>query len=252
LTALARRCVLLVVGKPILDPTLRVGRFLLGDVLRSFEGSGQWFLRNITLTTRMTEPLLGEIMGNLMKVRAARFVFDRNTGHVSYEQGRPHPVLSYKYVRHRLTRQAADHLINAVCNRAAELNRDAHSEFIHRTIYLFGSCLTNKELPGDVDIALEIQYRGGGEVPQTSPIPFTPPGDFGRATRSLYGRGERLQISLHHHLELFAMATPYRRIWTKEAGRIEAVTIRPKPRFRAMTSIARTKKAERNRKRKQG
>lgn len=35
-------------------------------VLRSFEGAGQWFLGNIAFTTRMTEPLLGEIMGNLM------------------------------------------------------------------------------------------------------------------------------------------------------------------------------------------
>jgi hypothetical protein len=117
----------------------------------------------------MTETLLGEIMGNLMKVRAARFVFDRNTGHVSYELGRPHRILSYKYVRYRLTRQAADHLINAVCDRAAKLNRDAHGEFIYRTIYLFGSWLTNKELPADVDIALEIQYAAAERFHHRAP-----------------------------------------------------------------------------------
>ena len=112
-------------GQPILDPTLRIGRFFLADVLRSFEGAGQWFLRNIAYTTRMSEPLLGEIMGNLMRVKAARFVFDRNRGDVFYEQGRPHPILSCKYVRDRLTRQEADRLIEAVCDRAAKLNKDA-------------------------------------------------------------------------------------------------------------------------------
>ena len=85
LTPLRRKYVLIFVSHPILDPTLRVGRFLLSDVLRSFEGAGQWLVRNITLTTRMTEPLLGEIMGDLMKVKAARFSFDQNSGHVIYE-----------------------------------------------------------------------------------------------------------------------------------------------------------------------
>jgi hypothetical protein len=129
------------VSEPILDPTLRIGRFLLGDVLRSFEGAGQWFIRNITLTTQMTEPLLAEIVGNLMKVRAARFVFDTNSGLVSYEQGRPHPILIYNYVRNPLSFQEANGLINAVCDRAAKLNSDPHYPFVYQTIYLFGSCL---------------------------------------------------------------------------------------------------------------
>jgi hypothetical protein len=233
-------------GHPILDPTLRVGRFLLSDVLRSFEGAGQWFLRNIAFATRMSEPLLGEIMGNLMRVKAARFVFDRNRGDVYYEQGRPHPVLSCKYVRDRLTRQEADRLIDVVCDRATKLNKDDHHRFTYQTIYLFGSCLNHKEHPGDVDIALDISYRGGGELPQPSPIPFVPPGDFGRATRSLYGRGERFKISLHHYRELLAMAAPYRCIWTRKTGRLEGAIIHPPARPESKIAITRTKSSEQN------
>jgi hypothetical protein len=233
------------VSEPILDPTLRIGRFLLGDVLRSFEGAGQWFIRNITLTTQMTEPLLAEIMGNLMKVRAARFVFDTNSGLVSYEQGRPHPILSYKYVRNPLSFQEANGLINAVCDRAAKLNSDPHYPFDYQTIYLFGSCLTNKEHPGDVDLSLEILFRGGGEIPQPSPIPFTPPGDFAKAARPLYGRGERFKLSFHHHRELFAMGTPYKRIWTKESGIVDGRIIHRRSRPELMAAAARRKRGER-------
>jgi hypothetical protein len=233
-------------GQPILDPTLRCGRFLLGDVLRSFEGCGQWFLRNIAITTRMSEPLLGEIMGDLLRVKVARFVFDRNRGDVYYEQGRPHPVLSCKYVRDRLSRKEADRLIEAVCARAAKLNQDAHHPFVYQTIYLFGSCLTHKALPGDVDIALEISYQGGGEVPQPSPIPFVPPGDFGKATSSLYGRGERFKISFHHCQELLAMGTPYQCIWTRKKGRVKGVIICPTLRPEALAAITHTKRSERN------
>jgi hypothetical protein len=233
-------------GHPILDPTLRVGRFLLSDVLRSFEGAGQWFLRNIAFSTRMSEPLLGEIMGNLMRVKAARFVFDGNRGDVYYEQGRPHPVLSCKYVRDRLTREAADRRIDAVCDRAAKLNKDACHPFTYRTIYLFGSCLNHKEHPGDVDMALDISNRGGGELSQPSPIPFGPTGDFGRATGSLYGRGERFKLSLHHYRELLAMGTSYKCIWTRKAGRLEGAIIRPPTRPESNVAIARTKNSEQN------
>jgi hypothetical protein len=97
-----------------------------------------------------------------------------------------------------------------------------------------------------VDLAFEIRYRGGGAVPQPSPSPFVPPGDFGRATRSLYGRGERLKLSLHHHRELLAMGTPYKRIWTRKTGHLRGVIIRPTPGPEAKTAIARTKIAERN------
>lgn len=232
-------------GHPILDPSLRVGRFLLSDVLRSFEGAGQWFIGNITWTTRLTVPLLGEIMGNLMKVKAARFSFDQNSGNVIYELGRPHPVLSCKYVRNRLSRQEAETLISAVCDRAAMLNKDADCPFVYRTICSFGSCLIRKPHPGDVDIALEVRYRRGGEVPQPNPIPFTSPGDFGRATRLLYGRGERFKLSLHHYRELLEMGTPYKRIWTKAAGRMEEAILRPTFRPGAKAAISRTKKAER-------
>ena len=239
-------CVLPVVGHPILDPTLRVGRFLLSDVLRSFEGAGQWFLSNIAFATRMTEPLLGEIMGNLMIVKAARFVFDRNNGHVYYEQGRPHPVLSCKYSRYRLTRQEANRLIDAVCDLATKLNRDRHHPFVYQTIFLFGSCLKHKENPGDVDLALEIQYRGGGEVSQPSPIPIVSPGDFGKATRPLYGRGERFQLSFHHYRELLAMGTAYQRIWTRTAGRVVEETKRPRLPTGGEAAISHAKRAERN------
>ena len=245
LTPLRRKYVLISVSPPILDPTLRVGRFLLSDVLRSFEGAGQWLVRNITLTSHMTEPLLGEIMGDLMKVKAARFSFDQNSGHVIYELGRPHPVLSYKYVRNRLTRQEADKLISAVCDRAAMLNKIDDCPFIYRTIYLFGSCLKRKQHPGDVDIALEIRYRRGGEVSQPNPVPFTSPGDFGKATRLLYGRGERFKVSLHHYRELLEMGTDYRRIWTKAAGRVEEAILRPTLRPGGKAAISRTKRAER-------
>jgi hypothetical protein len=143
-----------------------------------------------------------------------------------------------------LTRQEADRLIEAVCDRAAKLNKDGHHPFLYQTIYLFGSCLKHKEHPGDVDLALEIRYRGGEEVPQPSPSPLAPPGDFGRATRLLYGRGERLKLSLHHHRELLAMGAAYKRIWTRRTGRTKAGIIRPVRRPEGKTAITLTKRSE--------
>jgi hypothetical protein len=97
-----------------------------------------------------------------------------------------------------------------------------------------------------VDIALEISYRGGGEVPQPSPIPFVPPGDFGRATGSLYGRGERFKLSLHHYRELLAMGTPYLCIWARKTGPLKRVIIRPTLRPESKIAITRTKSSEQN------
>ena len=71
-----------------------------------------------------------------------------------------------------------------------------------------------------------------------------PPGDFGRATGSLYGRGERFKLSLHHHRELLAMGTPYKRIWTRKAGQLNGTIIRPTLRPEAVTAITRTKRSE--------
>jgi hypothetical protein len=145
-----------------------------------------------------------------------------------------------------LTREEADRLIDAVCDRAAKLNKDTRHPFTYQTIYLFGSCLNHKEHPGDVDLALEIRYRGGGELPQPSPIPFVPAGDFGRATGSLYGRGERFKISLHHYRELLAMGTPHKCIWTRKTGRLQGAIIRPTARPESKIAITRTKSSEQN------
>jgi len=95
-------------------------------------------------------------------------------------------------------------------------------------------------------MALDISYRGGGELTQPSPIPFVPPGDFGMATGSLYGRGERFKISLHHYRELLAMGTSYRCIWTRKTGRLEGATIRPPARPESKIAITRTKSSEQN------
>lgn len=57
-------------SEPSIDPDLRIGRFLLDDIMRSL-GGFQWFLTNISVRTQMSEPLLAEIMADLVHAAVA-------------------------------------------------------------------------------------------------------------------------------------------------------------------------------------
>jgi|GEM_PF-2697056 hypothetical protein len=208
-----------------LDPNIPIGCFLLGDVLRSL-GSGQWFLQNIALN-QMCEPLLGKIMGCLMHVAGDQLELYADHGDISYQKPGARAGLYPSRLQELLTKDQAEVLIDEVCQRAQKINEDWDSEFTYDKIYLFGSCLTDKPNPGDVDLALEVQYRDGDEVPEPSYYVFASAGTFDRAAGLIRGRGNRRIVAIHHYKELIAIGAPNRLIWTQEEGRVQESIIAP-------------------------
>jgi hypothetical protein len=214
-------------GEPRIDRNLRIGRFLLEDILRSF-GSAQWFLSNITNFAQMSEPLLAEIMACLVHVGAAQLQVEKRGGSVYYWQNASeHPGLYRSRIHDLLTRSEAETLINDVCERAEKLNGDSGHEFSYHNIYLFGSCLTDKMNPSDVDLGIEIHYREAAEIPEPSYYPFRSPETFDIAADHLCPRGAKKKLSLHDRRELEAIKAPNQLIWTKGVGRIQGPVLTP-------------------------
>jgi predicted nucleotidyltransferase len=58
-----------------------------------------------------------------------------------------------------LTRERAEALLEGAISRAKQINRDPQYAYYVKTIRLFGSMLSNKERPSDVDVAVELGER---------------------------------------------------------------------------------------------
>jgi hypothetical protein len=114
------------------------------------------------------------------------------------EQGRRLRVASFLP---RINRAKADRVISGLLDRAAAINADDKRDFRIAAIFVFGSYLTDSDDLGDVDIAVEFEYRQRGVRER-------------EAWKALQGRDRYL----HHgagdgEASLVEMGVPYRKIF---------------------------------------
>lgn len=201
-----------------IDPNTRIGRFLLIDVFRSL-GRSQWYLHNVVYDTGMTEPLLSEIITSLAHVDLVRPIF--HDGDLAYEC-----KIYSSELRAPLSRSEARRLIDQTCSFAEKLNQ-ADCDFVYENLYLFGSCLTNKANPMDVDLAVDIRYWDEKPIPEPSYYPFARDEVFYTASRRLRPKGDARKIALHDFRELRSIEAPYKRVWNRDLGRVDEELVVP-------------------------
>jgi hypothetical protein len=200
-------------SEPLLPHDLRLGRFLLDDILRAF-GFSHWFLTNITHASKMSVPLMTEIIAHLHTAELVEFSMTGELG-IHYEQI---PLITRWNLRRSLTLNEARTYIAKVLDRARELNNSPQFKYTIQNIYLYGSCLRGAEKPKDIDLAVELTHEGNF-VPYVLSGPFGPRTEFDSIIVPLSLRKPAV-ISLHHIDEVRSIGAPHKLIWNAEKGAV--------------------------------
>jgi hypothetical protein len=206
-------------SEPRLPHDLRIGRFLLDDILRYIQGCGQWFLFNITQETQLPATWLADLLCHLHTADIVQPECLRD-GSLLYEE---ELSITRENLRAPLSRGQVEPLLAKVFAKAAEMNQSRNDQYEGYTIlriYLYGSCLRGAESPRDIDLGIEIQRKDGTPVPVPDSDPFGPPPEFAQAARPLALRKPRL-ISLHHIEKVRAIGAPNQLVWEAGRGRLK-------------------------------
>lgn len=209
---------ILAMGEPRLPHDLRIGRFLLDDILHAF-GFGQWILTNLTHRSQLSAPLLAEIMAGL---HAAGLAAPRDLGDGDIFYDDPFSLMR-ENLRAPLDRDEVETLLARVFARAGELNRERASVYSFRNIWLFGSCLRGAAHPHDIDLGVEI-HRDGSPLPYTPAHVLGPPTEFDGAARPLALRKPAI-LTLHHIDAVRGIGAPHQLVWTAASGRVRGAPV---------------------------
>lgn len=130
------------------------------------------------------------------------------------------PYVQYPKPRPQLPRSEAERLLQRIISRAAEVNQDpVRYPYAVRRLVVFGSFLTDKEMLGDLDIAVELRLvRPASEVIEERPrwrlVHWA-----NRTHVALQVRRPKL-VSIHDILEVRELGIPTREVfWDDDEAR---------------------------------
>jgi hypothetical protein len=111
--------------------------------------------------------------------------------------------------KRRYTRTTANRVLADVLVRIHGINRDDRYAFRVKAVRLFGSMLTNATDVGDIDLAIQLEFRQGWVDPHRGG------GDRYRPWREVYAaiKARSPLVSLHDWCEPETLGTPSQRIW---------------------------------------
>lgn len=106
-------------SEPGIPNDLRLDPHRLDDILRYFQGSGQWILDNFTHRTKLSATQLADFLAHLHHAGLVRMACYDN-GWLCYDN---FTFLTSENLRAPLTRDQIEPLLAKVCAKAEEMNR---------------------------------------------------------------------------------------------------------------------------------
>jgi hypothetical protein len=205
---------------------LRAGGYLVYPVVQAFQlKSNIWTPSALALQSGLTEPLAAWAADVFFRLGCIKTRYLRKE-YFSYT-----PTDACVHPRNfvpRLTPDKIDGIIERVIRNAERLNADDIRSFTVESLGILGSVLEGASEPGDVDFVFTAQWRDSGEpLPEHSYHPLGGQEPTALVARALSRGSRRMDLNLHYLLEVEAIASPYRIIWTRAEGRVRRRVIRP-------------------------
>lgn len=180
--------------------------------------SNVWFPRTVTQKHRITEPLLAhyaQIYHTLGGIELGTL-----RGGVGYYK--PTHTLNKQHFAARLTRPAAERLIQRVITNAEYFNENNHYDIQIDEVGVFGSYLSEKLTLGDVDIVYRASFKKNKKPLPESSYFYTKTNEPTCLVRqALEYRIKTWEVSAHYIVEVETIGAAYKILWTKEKGHVQ-------------------------------